>query len=244
MSELLDLLEDRLDPSTLNAMSRRIGADEQQTEQAVAMLLPALIGGLARNTRDPGEGRVSLDRALARDHDGGLLDALGGMFGGASAAPRDPYGGARERSGGLLEALGGLLGGGPGVGSARTTDADGILGHILGGRRSDLERGVGRATGLGSGSVTQLLAMLAPMVMGALGRSKRERHLDADGVADILARERRSIEERTPEMGEGGLMDLLDSNRDGRLSMADDVAKVGATLGAAWLATRGRRRKS
>jgi hypothetical protein len=242
MSELLDLIEDRLDPSALNAMSRRIGADEQRTEQAVSMLLPALIGGLARNTRNPGEGRVALDHALERDHDGGLLDALGGMFGGAQAAPRAPNAGARESSGGLLEALGGILGGGPGIGSARTTDADGILGHILGDRRNELERGVGSATGLGSGSVAQLLAMLAPVVMGALGRSKRERNLDADGVADILARERRSIEERTPEMHEGGLMDLLDSNRDGRLSMADDIAKVGATLGTAWLATRGRRR--
>lgn len=236
MSELLDLLSDRLQPDTVRALSRDIGRDEKSTEQAVSMLLPMLVGGLARNTDSSREQRLELDRALSRDHDGGILDALGKLFGGDTAAR------PASESGGLLDALGDLLGSRPDSGRNRTTDADGILQHVLGDRRPEVEQGVGRASGIGADAAGKLIGMLAPMVMGALGRAKRERDLDADGVADLLQRERRTIEQRAPGMKEGGLMDMLDSNRDGKVSMADDIAKVGAALGAAWLFTRGRQR--
>lgn len=230
MAELLDRIQEQIRPDTVRALSHRLGEDEQTTEKAVSMLLPVLVGGLARNA-DEGASRRSLDAALARDHDGSVLDAFGNLFGGDTAT---------SGPGGLLGSLGSLLGGG--ANSGRATDADGILQHIFGSRRSEVERGVGNATGMSSGSVGQLLAMLAPMVMGALGRTKRERNLDADGVADVLERERTDIEQSAPGMSQGGLKDLLDSNRDGKISMADDIAKVGAALGAAWLFTRGRRR--
>ncbi len=49
-------------------------------------------------------------------------------------------------------------------------DGEKILGHALGSRKQTVEAGVARASGLDSGQATKLMATLAPLVMGALGR--------------------------------------------------------------------------
>jgi hypothetical protein len=45
------------------------------------------LGGLANNASTPG-GAVALDTALARDHDGSLLDNLGSLLGGSASNSR------------------------------------------------------------------------------------------------------------------------------------------------------------
>lgn len=138
------------------------------------------------------QGATSLDRALD-DHDGSILDNLGGMLGGGGA------------SGGL----------GGGIGGA-------ILGHIFGSRRSPVEEGVGRASGLNGSQVTQLLMMLAPIVMGALGRMKRQQGVDASKLPDVLQ------QSTAQQPGLGGLAGMFDSNNDGQI--ADDVARLGTSV--------------
>ena len=72
--------------------------------------------------------------------------------------------------------LGSLLGqGGPAGGG----DGAAILGHILGGRQSRAEAGIGQASGLDGGTVQQLLAMLAPLVMSFLAQRVQQGGLDA-----------------------------------------------------------------
>lgn len=102
------------------------------------------------------QGAAALDNAL-NQHDGSILDNLGGMLGGGGAG-------------------GGALGG---IGGA-------ILGHIFGGRRGSVEEGVGKASGLDAAQVAQLMAMLAPIVMGVLGRMKQTKGLDANRLPEVL----------------------------------------------------------
>lgn len=104
-----------------------------------------------------------------------------------------------------------------------------ILGHVLGNRQPAVANGIGNATGLDAGKVVSLLAMLAPLVMGALGKAQRKNGLDAGGLASMLGQERQSI---TNNVGGGltGLMGMLDRNNDG--SVADDVmGMAGKVLG-------------
>lgn len=255
MADLLDTLSQRLDEPTIRRLSERLDADPARTEQAVGALLPILIGALATNAESSEDSRRSLQRALERDHDGGLLDALPQLLGGGDSGRGSAMGGG---AGGLLAgALGSLLGGtrtprpeadsrdtpraAPGD-TPRAADADGILEHLLGDRREPVARGVAQAVGLERGTVERLMQLLAPMVMAALGRRQREQQLDAGGVTELLERERRDIETQAPQTEPGGLKRLLDSNRDGRVDLGDDIAKVGMALGAAFLASRRRRR--
>lgn len=105
---------------------------------------------------------------------------------------------------------------------------DGILKHVFGGQRGSAEAGLGRATGLDAGTAGQLLAMLAPLVLGALGRMRNQNNLDAGGLSDVLRRENQSAQAQAPE-GLGGLLgNLLD--RDGDGSVVDDLAQMGGGL--------------
>lgn len=105
---------------------------------------------------------------------------------------------------------------------------DGILKHVFGGQRGTAEAGLGRATGLDAGTAGQLLAMLAPLVLGALGRMRNQNNLDAGGLSDVLRQENQSVQAQAPE-GLGGLLgSLLDRDRDG--SVMDDLAQMGGGL--------------
>jgi len=80
MSSVLDILGDQFDDSTLRGLGRQIGADEDTTGRAVAAALPVLLAALSRNAENPA-GATDLLGALERDHDGSLLDDLGGFLG-------------------------------------------------------------------------------------------------------------------------------------------------------------------
>jgi hypothetical protein len=100
-------------------------------------------------------------------------------------------------------------------------NGDAILRHVLGERRGLAEQGIAQASGLDLAKVGPLLAMLAPVVMGALGRQRRENGLGPSDLATMLGGEREAIGARTPGML-GTLSQLLDRDRDG--SITDDVS--------------------
>lgn len=100
-------------------------------------------------------------------------------------------------------------------------DGDAILGHILGDRREVAEQGISRASGLDLAKVGPLLAMLAPLVMGALGRTRAQEGLDPNGLSQVLSSERDELGTRAPGML-GVVGKLLDRNQDG--SVLDDVS--------------------
>ena len=52
-----------------------------------------------------------------------------------------------------------------------------------------VQNGLGQAAGLGAAKAGMLLSLLAPLVMAALGRAKREKGLDAGGLAGVLGGE-------------------------------------------------------
>jgi len=190
MPGLAELIASQLGGSSMSSLGQAIGADEGGAAKAVSAALPLLIGALSRNASDA-NGAESLHRALAKDHDGSLLDDLSQALG-----PK--------------------------------ANADGrkIMGHTFGGRQAAVETGVARASGLDSSQVTQLMATLAPVVLGALGKKQRSEGLDAGGLARALAGERQNIES---ESAAASLVSgLLDKDGDG--SVVDDLGSLGAGL--------------
>ena len=120
-------------------------------------------------------------------------------------------------NGGVLDNLSSLLG--SGVGAA-------ILGHILGSRRGAVQDGVARATGLNAQQVTQLMTLLAPMVMAVLGRMKREQNMSADELPVVLGQANLDMARQSTAVGD--LSRVLDGNQDGQI--ADDIARLGSSI--------------
>lgn len=125
----------------------------------------------------------------------------------------------RDHDGSVLDDVAGFFSRGS------TTDGAGILGHVFGNRRDDAQTQVAEASGLSRDSAGRLLMLLAPMILGALGKARRQKNLDAGGLGDLLGRERQVAESKTPS-GWGGLTSFLD--RDGDGSVMDDAARIGA----------------
>lgn len=80
MSSILDALTSQLGGSALSQISRQIGSDDGATSGAIAAALPMILGGLIKNAGSSG-GASALGAALDKDHDGSLLDDIGGFLG-------------------------------------------------------------------------------------------------------------------------------------------------------------------
>lgn len=99
-NSILDLLAQNMGGAQMGQIARSIGADENQTQRAIAAALPALLASMRQNTATP-EGAQQLFGAVQRDHDGSLLDNLGALLGGQAQS--------RAANGGGI--LGHILGG-------------------------------------------------------------------------------------------------------------------------------------
>jgi hypothetical protein len=70
----MDTADEILSQIPLDQLAQRLGVDEATAEQAVRQAVPALLGGMEANARDPG-GAASLEKALGQ-HAGGPLEGL------------------------------------------------------------------------------------------------------------------------------------------------------------------------
>lgn len=224
-----DLLA-QLRASSLGPMAQQLGVSEEQTDSAITTALPLLMGALGNNAQSPA-GAQALFGALERDHqlagDNTLQGGASGGFDLASVLGAVMGGGASTGggAGGLGGLLGGLLGGGSAPNSQQL-NADGILGHILGGKTSQVEGALGQATGLSSGNVHKLLMMLAPIVMAYLGRQVSSGKVgSADALGSVLGQEKEQVQQQGGIAG-GLLGSMLDQNGDGKLDMGD-LLKLG-----------------
>lgn len=126
----------------------------------------------------------------------------------------------RDHDGSILNDVMGFLG------NSNSGNGAGILGHVLGARQPAVEKGLSKSTGLDTASLGKLLPILAPLVMGALGKQKREAGLDANGLAGMLGKESQQMKQTMPKQM-GALESLMDSDGDGDLDLGDLVKGAG-----------------
>lgn len=204
MFSLQDLLGAQRGSQAVDQISQTVGADNSLVSSAISAALPALINGLANNASTP-QGAESLNTALEEDHDGSVLDNLGGLagaiFGGQQAAAPPPP----------------------------AMNAGGILGHILGANQGAVAQDVSNKSGLNIGQVAQILMILAPIVMGYLGREKRQQNVGADGLGGLLGGLIGGQQaQAAPQSSGNAIIDMasavLDSDHDG--SALDDIASM------------------
>jgi len=164
-------------------------------------------------------GQLGIDEGKVSRVAAGAVPALVTALAGNASTPtgRSSLASAldRDHDGSILDDVAGFLGGGG------SSDGAGILRHVFGSRQGSLSEALGGASGLDSGSVGRILAMLAPLVMGALGKAKQARGLDGDGLASMLGAERKAAAASAPD-AIGMLSKMLDADGDG--SAMDDVA--------------------
>jgi hypothetical protein len=141
---MVESLLEQLSGPALGQIATQIGADQQTTGRAVSAALPALVSALARHASTE-DGAAALNDTLAQGgHDGGILEDLSGFLGGGAGA----------------------AGASPGLGGIGD-----LLGQVMGGRQASINDTLGRGTGLDAATMGRLFTVLAPIVLGAIGRA-------------------------------------------------------------------------
>jgi hypothetical protein len=194
LSESLNrLLEGRADQ-----IGQRIGADPVQTRSAIDAAVPALLAALGTEA-ERGEG---LERAIAQDHDGSIIDQLSEYLDGNAQL------------------------------SPRTTNGSGILDHALGDQQEPMAQALSAKSGLDMSTIMRLLPLLAPIVMGMLGKKSSSSGggsgdgFGLDDLGSILGREKQDARSKNPDIG-----DILDSFAGGSGTGSKPSGGIGDVLG-------------
>ena len=203
MFSLEDLLGPQQGSNAIQEISNNVGAEPSAVNSAIQAALPMILGNLANNASTP-QGAESLNTALEQDHDGSILDNLGGL--GSMI-----FGGQQEAA------------------APRAADAGGILGHILGSNQGAVVQQASNESGLGAGQVAQIMMMLAPIVMGYLGRQKQTQGVGAEGLGGLLGGLLGGqAGAAAPNSSGNAMMDMASGylDKDGDGSSIDDIASM------------------
>jgi LysM repeat protein len=163
--------------------------------------LPNLVDTIRKNLPMDFAGKMSSMLGENREKANlGIGSAIPSLLGGLGEAASTPDG-ARRLSSAVDDADEGILGN---VGkmfgqSASISQGSTILRSLLGaGSLSQITGSIGKLSGLTGSSVTSMLGMLAPIILGVLKREKISRGLDSAGLANLLAGQRDHIAAAMP----------------------------------------------
>ena len=69
---------------------------------------------------------------------------------------------------------------------ARQQEGGSILDHIFGGQKAQVENSLSENTGISMDKIGPILSMLAPVIMGYIGREKQANGVNSGGLGDLL----------------------------------------------------------
>lgn len=165
---LLDLVKGQLNETVIGKASQLIGAKHSETTSALDTVLPALMGAVVNKGSSKSGAGALLNMISSGNHDGSIFDNLTGLLGDKEATNS-------------LMSVGGSL-----------------VSSLLGSKQSSLLDLITNATPLGRNSSSSFMNLLAPMVMGMLGKQVKTRGLDAPGLMNLLGDQRSIVENALP----------------------------------------------
>jgi hypothetical protein len=150
---------------------------------------------------------LGLERSVAQMAIGGAVPALLASLADVASTPN----GARQLSStlaqqqsGSLDGLKNLIGG-SGQNALAETGSSMLSGLFGGGALDAMAQSIGKFAGVDASSGKSIVAMLGPVVLGALGQQQRSAGLDAGGLASLLGSQKDQIAAAIPS----GLADQL-----------------------------------
>jgi hypothetical protein len=178
----------QLTPEVSRQISRKLGVDQQTVQRAVMIALPLLVAALARNAANQ-RGAESLSSALARDHDGSILDDVPGAVRGYEDQPgegilKHVLGDRRGEAGNVLTQVSGADG--AAMLQILAPIVMGVLGNMQ--RQQQLDPG-GLASTLGQEreELAQAGGRLPEMPAGPAAGPATPAPQASDAIADLLA---------------------------------------------------------
>lgn len=153
---LLDILKSYFTNELVGKAGAFLGENESNTRSAVDQILPTLLGGLIAKSSTPAGANSLINMLNDRTHDGSVLNDLMGIFAGG------------DKSNAFMR-----------MGSS-------VLGNIFGDKVGGIVDLITGGTGMRKESSANLLSFLAPLVLGLLGKAKKDQGLNASGLLSLI----------------------------------------------------------
>ncbi len=183
---ITDLFQGPLKDVIVGQISQQLGVQNpQQAQTAIDGIMGTLLNAVTNNAATP-EGQQSLEKALERDHDGSILDNLSGFLSG-NFTPSNP----------------------------KTANGMGILSHLFKGEEETAALSISEASGIDTGKIMKIMAMLAPVLLGMLGKARQQPQAEQSGggLLDILTGATKSVNQQ-PTV-QNVLTSILTGNKQG-----------------------------
>ncbi len=198
MSNIITELGSLVTSQIVKSAANSLGESEGGIGKVIGALAPTILGGLLNKSSDNSAFGQIFDMLGNKDN-AGYLDNLGGLIGGGNLAHNDPK-----------------------------DAAGGFLGSLFGDKMGGIIDMVASVAGVKKSSSSSLLGMVAPMIMGYIGKKILKEGLSASGLASFLGGQRNNIADAMPNQ----LADMI--GFDMPESLADKaVDTVKATAGMA-----------
>lgn len=194
-----DLLQGTLKNNVLDQLTTQLGlSDSVKASAAMDSTINVLINAISKNMSQP-EGASSFLNALNRDHDGSIMDHLTEYLGG-HFQPQN----------------------------ASSVNGGGILRHLLGEKLDSVAQTIGKQTGLDAAQIMKMMAMVAPILMGIIGKANKQvqnipGQSSGGSLIDMVLNTTKKVNQQSKQ---GNILtQILDKDGDG--SIIDDVADSG-----------------
>lgn len=193
---LLDILKQQVANKALSGLGKQLGIENENQINNAGQSAINLLLNGLMKNASNSGGLGALAGALDKDHDGSILDDLAGYVSGTANV------------------------------NPRSANGAGILKHILGDKLGDVIGAVSQQNNLSQDQSMGLLTKLAPLILGSIGKTKRQNNLDNTGLFDLLQNSASSYNK--PREDNSILEKLLD--RDGDGNIMDDAAGMGMKI--------------
>lgn len=195
---IYDLIKSNLNEDVMNQLSIQLGNPDREQVAAAAEGTVNTIVTALAKNTQTPEGAIALSNAIERDHDGSLLDNLLGVLTGQAQT------------------------------SNRSFDGLGILMHLLGNKTTDAVDMLTNLSGMDRNKSSRLMIMLAPAVLAALGKLKRNNNLDPGGLQNLINNTVETEKQNTQNPSINLITQFLDQNNDGKIR--DEITNIGLKM--------------
>lgn len=193
---LLEILQQQVAKQALSGLGKQLGIENENQVNNAGQSAINLLLNGLMKNASNSGGLGALAGALDKDHDGSILDDLAGYVTGSAQV------------------------------NPRAANGAGILKHILGDKLGPILGAISSENNLNQDQSMGLLTKLAPLVLGSLGKTKKQANLDNNGLLDLLQNSAKTYNE--PRKDNSILEKLLD--RDGDGNIMDDAAGIGMKI--------------
>jgi OOP family OmpA-OmpF porin len=162
-----------------NKASNLLGEKEDKVKTAIEGLIPTFVGGLMKRASNEAGATTLMNVVKKGNHDGSIIEQIGNLVNN-----KDSFAQVVEKGNGLVSML-------------------------LPDKKSSIATMISQFAGVRNSSATSLLSIVAPIVVGKLGKMVATQNLDKAGLANTLLDQRSILLDETPENLQTKMIDVL-----------------------------------